>query len=187
MNCTGGVITLATGSGGVLVRGDLLRELILPFHDSPERVWEMIRLRGWCGEESRLSRELLERIRRYFSGEPVSFSDVPTDEEGITDFARRVREVVRMIPYGTVLTYGEVARRIGSSGAVRGVGRVMAANRHPLVIPCHRVVGSDGGLRGFSAPGGVASKGYLLALEGGFPPARSIMACSVRAVRQSLF
>lgn len=166
MNLTGGVLSLPTGYGGVLVAGERLCDLFLPFHPSRAALEELMRMKGWGGGESDFSRELLERMSRYFSGEPVSFSDIATDDEGLTTFARRVRDVVQTIPYGSLLTYGEVARLSGHPGAVRGVGRVMATNRHPLVIPCHRVVGADGSLRGFSAPGGVASKGYILALEG---------------------
>jgi methylated-DNA-[protein]-cysteine S-methyltransferase len=64
-----------------------------------------------------------------------------------------------------MLTYGQLARRVGSPAAARAVGSTMARNRLPLVIPCHRVVGSGGQLRGFSAPGGVAVKQRLLQME----------------------
>ena len=80
------------------------------------------------------------------------------------DTLRRVYAVVRAIPRGHVLTYGEVARRAGSPGAARAVGQAMRRNPTLLFMPCHRVVAS-GGLGGFSARGGQASKSRLLALE----------------------
>ena len=109
-------------------------------------------------------RRKLAPIRRlladWFKGRSVR---APLQLEG-TEFTRRVYEVVRSIPAGETLTYAEVARGAGHPGAARAVGSVMANNRHPLFIPCHRVVAS-GGLGGFSGPGGLAQKRQLLALE----------------------
>jgi len=109
-------------------------------------------------------RKKLPAIRRllaaWFKGRAVK---APLKLEG-TEFTRRVYEVVRSIPPGETLTYGEVARGAGRPGAARAVGSVMANNRHPLFIPCHRVVASSG-LGGFSSPGGLDQKRRLLALE----------------------
>ena len=70
------------------------------------------------------------------------------------------------VPYGQVRTYGELARQTGSVGSARAVGGIMASNPIPIVIPCHRVVGSDGKLHGYGSPGGVDDKARLLTLEG---------------------
>ena len=105
-----------------------------------------------------------QRIRAYLAGRPDDFQDVAVDLEGYTEFQQRVLQHCRRIRYGQTLTYGQLARRVGSPAAARAVGSTMARNRLPLVIPCHRVVGS-GGLCGFSAPGGVAVKQRLLQME----------------------
>ncbi len=70
------------------------------------------------------------------------------------------------IPFGQIKTYGQVAREIGHPGAGRAVGAANAANPMAIVIPCHRLVGGDGSLHGYGAPGGIGTKAWLLALEG---------------------
>jgi methylated-DNA-[protein]-cysteine S-methyltransferase len=84
----------------------------------------------------------------------------------LTDFQRRVSLACRQIAWGNTCTYGELATRIGSPRAARAVGSVMARNRLPIVIPCHRVLGTAGRLGGYSAPGGLDTKRRLLQLEG---------------------
>lgn len=81
-----------------------------------------------------------------------------------TGFQQRVREELLAIPYGETRHYGQIARALGSPGAARAVGRAAGANRIPIVVPCHRVVGADGSLTGFA--GGLQIKAYLLELEG---------------------
>lgn len=105
---------------------------------------------------------LAEQARRYFNGEKVVFT-ADIDWSGYTPFQKQVLEAVLGIPYGAVLTYGEVARLVGRPGAARAVGGVMRANRTPLIVPCHRVV-AGGGLGGFVC--GIAFKRYMLELEG---------------------
>ena len=80
-------------------------------------------------------------------------------------FQRRVLKQCRLIPYGRTMSYGELAAKAGSPRAARAVGNCMAANNIPLLIPCHRVVCSDGRLGSFSAPGGTSMKRRLLAME----------------------
>jgi len=106
-------------------------------------------------------KELVE----YFSGRRVKFH-FPLDLSVATAFQRKVYEVMRRIPFGEVRTYGWLARKVGNPQALRAVGGANAKNRWPLVIPCHRVVGCDGRLTGFSAPGGLTLKASLLKLEG---------------------
>jgi len=104
-------------------------------------------------------------LERYFSGERVSF-DLEIDGTRFTTFQRIVYAAVRKIPYGEVRTYAEIAAGIGVLHGARGVGAAMAANPLPIVIPCHRVVGSSGAMTGYSAPGGEDTKKRLLAMEG---------------------
>lgn len=101
----------------------------------------------------------------YFSGDRPAF-DVPLALDGVSAFYRGVYAAAQSIPYGEVRSYGWLAEKAGSPGAARAVGGAMAANPVPLIVPCHRVVRSDGHLGGFSAEGGTSLKRRLLALEG---------------------
>ena len=117
-------------------------------------------------------RPLQQRITRYFERGPVDFrTDPPLNLDGISPFARKVLGACRKIAYGRTATYGQLAARIGSAGAARAVGRVMARNPVPLLIPCHRVLRADGGLGGFSAPGGTLAKRRMLDQEQALRPA----------------
>jgi methylated-DNA-[protein]-cysteine S-methyltransferase len=104
-------------------------------------------------------------MRRWLEGDPSALASVPVDLGGAPPFAGRVYRALRKVPPGRTLTYGALARRAGSPGAARAVGRAMATNPLAPFVPCHRVVGADGGLTGFSAPGGVPLKARLLAAE----------------------
>jgi methylated-DNA-[protein]-cysteine S-methyltransferase len=106
--------------------------------------------------------DLAGRLSRYFAGEAVVF-DEPLDPTIGTDFQRQVWAVTRAIPRGQTRSYGDVAREAGSPAAARAVGQAMARNPWPIVVPCHRVVGSDGTLTGFG--GGVEMKRQMLAME----------------------
>jgi methylated-DNA-[protein]-cysteine S-methyltransferase len=110
--------------------------------------------------------ELVERLQDYATGQPIDFSDFTVDLEGLTPFQRAVVRHTRRLRYGQTASYGEIARRAGKSGAARAVGSVMARNRVPLLIPCHRVVAAGRALGGFSAIDGVRTKRRLLQLEG---------------------
>jgi methylated-DNA-[protein]-cysteine S-methyltransferase len=109
--------------------------------------------------------ELRQRFERYGLGEPVAFDDIEIDQPRGTPFQERVRRITRAIGYGKTISYGDLAARAGSPGAARAVGSVMASNRFPIVIPCHRVIAAAGKLGGFSAPCGIDLKARLLALE----------------------
>lgn len=105
-------------------------------------------------------------LKKYFSGKPVDLSKLKVDLSVRTPFFRDICRVAQSIPYGELRTYGELAAMIGRKGAARAVGRVMAANPLPIIIPCHRVVSSDGSLTGYSASGGLETKKRLLVMEG---------------------
>jgi len=116
---------------------------------------------------ARWNDELVQRLVAFAEGVPDDFLDVKIDLSGLSDFRRRVIEHCRRIPYGQTLTYGQLAAKAGSPRAARAVGQCMAANRVPLIVPCHRVVSAGGGVGPFSAPGGSRTKRRLLALEAG--------------------
>lgn len=112
-----------------------------------------------------LADDLADRLCDYAAGEPVDFSDVTIDTAHLAPFGRRVVKACRQIPRGQTRCYGQLAAASGSPGAARAVGQVMARNRFPLVVPCHRVLAASGGLGGFSAPQGTRMKERLLAME----------------------
>jgi O-6-methylguanine DNA methyltransferase len=106
---------------------------------------------------------LAQAITAYYAGEAIDFDDFPLDL-GSTPFIDAVRSTVRAIPRGEVLSYGQVAAMVGHPGAARAVGQVMAKNPVTVIIPCHRVVGSNGRLTGFG--GGLPMKQQMLSMEG---------------------
>lgn len=105
--------------------------------------------------------EVSQQLTEYFAGKRQSF-DLSLHPEG-TEFQLRVLEELQRIPYGTTATYGEIAERIGKPKAVRAVGAANGRNPIPIIIPCHRVIGSDGNMTGFG--GGIPTKQALLRLE----------------------
>jgi len=104
------------------------------------------------------------RIAAFLAGDAVDFSVAELDMEGIGGFERRVLLADFAIPRGRVMTYGSLAAKAGVPGGARAAGNVMAGNPFPLVIPCHRVIRSDGSLGGFG--GGLPMKRALLETEG---------------------
>ena len=102
------------------------------------------------------------QLAEYFAGDRQDF-DLALAPVG-TPFELAVWEALRRIPFGETRSYGEIAQEIGRPGAARAVGRANGANPIPIVVPCHRVIGSDGSLTGFG--GGLAAKSRLLEIEG---------------------
>jgi methylated-DNA-[protein]-cysteine S-methyltransferase len=109
--------------------------------------------------------DVVARLQAYAAGEDVDFSDVAIDDGHLTEFGRKIVRACRRIGRGKTRSYGELAAQCGSPGAARAVGQVMARNRFPLVVPCHRVLAAGGLIGGFSAPQGLTMKRRLLALE----------------------
>lgn len=117
--------------------------------------------------DSPLLAEAIRQVKAYFAGERHDF-ELPLDWSLISGFNRQVlRELASGVPYGSVVGYGDLAGRVGQPGAAQAVGVAMGSNPLPVVVPCHRVVESDGGLGGFG--GGLETKRKLLALEGVLP------------------
>ncbi|HLE22744.1 MAG TPA: methylated-DNA--[protein]-cysteine S-methyltransferase [Anaerolineales bacterium] len=108
-------------------------------------------------------------LDEYLRGRRTSFS-VPVDLRHVTPFQRSVLEAARSVPRGQVASYGDIGRRIGKPGAARAVGQALGSNPVPIVVPCHRVLASDGSLGGYSGRGGLRTKRRLLALEGAALP-----------------
>jgi methylated-DNA-[protein]-cysteine S-methyltransferase len=117
--------------------------------------------------------EISVRLQAYAVGVPDDFQDVRLDLDHIGEFERKVVDRCRSIPVGETVTYAELARLAGSPKAARAVGNVMAKNRFPLVVPCHRVVQTGGGLGGYSGHLGLKAKRRLLEMEGGLASRQS--------------
>jgi methylated-DNA-[protein]-cysteine S-methyltransferase len=154
-----GWVGMASSSGGLLA-------LTLP-EPTQEKALKPL-LERWgekqLHDDPRLD-GLKRKLQQYFDGQRVLF-DEPLDLREATAFQRRVWTAVRDIPYGETRSYGQIARQAGSPGAARAVGQAMAANPMPIVVPCHRVIGSAGDLRGFG--GGLDLKRRLLEMERAF-------------------
>ncbi len=115
-------------------------------------------------EEDDLLRKVKELLLKYFDGEVVCM-DVPLEFSCATPFQRKVWEGVRSIPYGHIKTYGWLGKKLLNPRASRAVGNALSKNPLPLIIPCHRVVRSDGKMGGFSLHGGTMLKKKLIDLE----------------------
>jgi methylated-DNA-[protein]-cysteine S-methyltransferase len=111
-------------------------------------------------------RRAIDGIVAVLGGAPLDLSAISLDERGIDPFRRTVYAATRTIPPGSTATYGDIARTLGRPDGARDVGAALASNPFPIIVPCHRVVGANGRLTGFSAPGGLATKRRMLELEG---------------------
>lgn len=114
---------------------------------------------------SKMLSQARDEITAYLAGDLREFN-LPIDWRLVTRFASLVLHATAQIPFGQVRTYGELAQMIGKPRAARAIGGAMARNPFPLVIPCHRVVNAKRALHGYSAPGGLETKAWLLTLEG---------------------
>jgi methylated-DNA-[protein]-cysteine S-methyltransferase len=108
----------------------------------------------------------IDGIVAVLGGAPLDLGFVSLDQRGIDSFRRAVYAATRTILPGSTATYGDIARALGRPEGARDVGVALASNPFPIVVPCHRVVGANGKLTGFSAPGGLATKRRMLELEG---------------------
>ena len=135
---------------------------------TPGAAWARLRRRFPDAVEAEPTAEVekvIERIRDLLAGGRDDLSDVPLDFASQPAFNLRVYEIARAITPGETSTYGEVARAMGEPGAARAVGKALGENPWPIVVPCHRVLGSSGSMGGFSAPGGAETKARLLTIE----------------------
>ena len=109
----------------------------------------------------------MDQMARLLQGEHIDLGRVQLDMTGIPAFHCRVYEDIRRIPPGATLTYGQVSQRLNAPGSARAVGQALAANPYLLIVPCHRVRATGGGMGGFSAHGGTDTKRRLIAIERG--------------------
>ena len=159
-----------TAIGTVLVAGDgktlvatkfnvderNLPSVVEALHDELHGTFDLVRDGPRVGE-------LMLQVRDYLDGKRATF-DVKLDLSWLTPFRREVMLETQRVPRGEVATYRDIAVRVGRPNAYRAVGNTMRTNPLPIVVPCHRIVGSDGSLTGFG--GGLPMKRQLLAIEG---------------------
>ena len=137
--------------GRLLLSGEPGCLRVLSFGGQPKETWR---------EDPTPFQQVIEQLRAYFEGELHEFS-VALDPEG-TPFQTRVWRELERIPYGETISYGQLAERIGNPKASRAVGLANGSNPIPIIVPCHRVIGSNGKLTGYG--GGLPIKEKLLAL-----------------------
>lgn len=166
-----GLFDTAIGSCGIAWSKGGVTRLVLPEANraATESRLKARAVAARAGELPASIGRVVNDIQRYARGERVDFSSVAVDLAGVDQFRRSVYETIRSLGWGETATYGEIARRIGAPDA-RDVGQALSQNPIPLIIPCHRIVASDGRLGGFSAYGGTLTKERLLALEGADAP-----------------
>ncbi|MBI3864799.1 MAG: methylated-DNA--[protein]-cysteine S-methyltransferase [Planctomycetia bacterium] len=134
---------------------------------------------AWQRDESRFA-EVCEQLAAYFAGNLRNF-DVPVEPAG-TEFQLKVWNELRQIPYGETISYGELARRIDQPAASRAVGRANGQNPISIIIPCHRVIGSNGTLTGYG--GGLDRKRWLLDHEGAVPESHKVHPDAASRIRK---
>lgn len=158
------VFETAWGYAGFSASAEGVTGLLLPV---ARRNTAMARFAG-ANFDAMLLKDVQQAVRQYFEGEKIDFQSWPQVSSGtMSEFGTAVLRECRKTAYGRTTTYGELACRAGRPGAARAVGTILARNPVPLIIPCHRVLRTDGGLGGFSADGGSQMKRRMLRLESG--------------------
>ena len=161
------IFLTAWGWAGFVVDRKGLRIFILP-EERKEDVLFRIRKELKCNnllEDNRGWENLIKKVKEYFTGKKVDFIDYQLNLDNYTNFQKKILQTVKRIPYGEIRTYKETAEAAGYPRAYRAVGNTMRNNPLPLIIPCHRVIKSDGSLGGFSGKEGIVLKRKMIGLE----------------------
>lgn len=156
-------VSLPTGRTVFIADGNELTGVYhVPIKHSPDPADFGEEMSSASAEEDPVIGPALKQLREYFAGERRDF-DVPFGLRG-TDSQVRIWEILQEIPFGELTTYGDIAKRLGKPGMAQAVGGVVGRNPISIIVPCHRVIGADGGLIGYA--GGLDRKRMLLELEG---------------------
>jgi methylated-DNA-[protein]-cysteine S-methyltransferase len=162
---TYGIVALAEGYVGLAATSRGLSGLTLPHATEAEAFVALgLAVLDDLSRDDDTFAALAARLDSYYAGEPVDFDEIVLDLYTVTQFRRRVLETVRAIPRGQVKSYGQIAAEVGRPAGARAVGGAMGSNPVCVVVPCHRVIASDGGLGGFG--GQLDRKERMLVLEG---------------------
>ncbi|MCL6472043.1 MAG: methylated-DNA--[protein]-cysteine S-methyltransferase [Firmicutes bacterium] len=154
------------GVGAAIFSEMGLAGIVFPHSDEVALEEEIVKNFGKQDYREDLGQDLCSSLGRYFSGERVQF-DYQLDYTGVTEFQRKVYETLKAVPYGETTTYKRLAEQCGSPMAARAVGGAMARNPYPVVVPCHRVLKSDGSIGGWSGKRGWKER--MLVIEGILP------------------
>ena len=170
--CRFDVFSTSLGWMAVLASDRGIRRLVLP-RPTRDQAMQELRLRTSHADHSPPSFDgLRRRLEAHFSGANVDFED-NLDLEGASEFMVKAWKACQSIPKGEVRTYNWLAEQAGNGRAARAAGLAMSRNRVPIIIPCHRVIGSDGSLHGYA--GGLPLKQRLLEIEGALPKAHRLI------------
>lgn len=156
----------ALGVIAIAWRDDTVVRLLLPQSDTGAMARKMEAFGATAADPAAAVTEIIEMVRRYAGGENVDFSAVNVSAGEVGEMREAIYAVLRQVPHGETLTYGDLAKRAGYPGQAREIGEAMGKNPVPLIVPCHRVVAAGGKIGGFSAPGGSVTKEKMLKLEG---------------------
>ncbi len=169
MKCTTTLVSCTTiktkiGWCAVVATEKVALRIAIGFPERKQLLTQILKEFGSAIEKNPARMSITGEMRHYFSGKKV-FLNCAMDWSSLSPFQQKVYKAAMKVPYGTVETYGNLARRIGCPKGARAVGGALSKNPFPLVVPCHRIVRGDGNLGGFSARGGIVLKKKLLRLE----------------------
>ncbi len=150
---------------GVVHENEVIGELKFGAKSQTELYTLFLRSRCRVGPPNRFEISLQNGLLAYLGGENVDFRQWVVRTTGMSEFQQEVSGACRAIGFGQTVSYGDLAKQVGSPGAARAVGTVMRQNRVPLIVPCHRVIAANSQLGGYSAASGNAMKRHLLELE----------------------
>lgn len=167
--CEWTIFATAIGFCGLVWRENRISTFLLPEQDTSKLKKRLIGLTNRSESAESLPpwiEKTITKVSRHLEGEKEDFSDLSLEVDHLSEFRRSVYRAARKIPPGEIRTYGQLADAIGNPRASRAVGMALGANPIALIIPCHRIIGGNQKLGGFSAFGGCETKKKLLALEG---------------------
>lgn len=157
----------AIGKCGIAWQGELVVATQLPERDAVETAQQLAARTGAVEDEPPVHvQTTVAAIRRLLDGVSTDLQNVACDFSRSNSFATDVYSIARSIPYGETRTYGEIAIELGNRLYAQQVGQALGRNPLPIIVPCHRVLGANHRLTGFSAHGGIETKRKMLAIEG---------------------
>ncbi len=161
------IFLTAWGWAGFVVDQKALRIFVLPEERKEDVLFNIKKELKYDNlfEDNRVWESLIKKVKEYFTGKKVDFSDYQLNLDNYTNFQKKILQTVRKIPYGETRSYKKVAEEAGYPRAYRAVGNTMRNNPLPLILPCHRIIKSNGMLGGFSGKEGVAFKKKMIDLE----------------------
>ena len=157
----------ALGTCGIAWRGEKVIATNLPEPTEDDIRNRLVRRSGGAepGTPPQWVRQAIDAITALLASDPADLAFIPCDYGKVDDFRIKICELTRTISPGETITYGDIAERLGNKRLAQAVGQAMGHNPLPIIVPCHRVMGANGKLTGFSANGGVETKLRMLDIE----------------------